>query len=148
MSANSRGVAQAKRTSRGVPNSITVLSDNEGVAGAASPFVFPLRVNCTGMRTGVASGKKRAKSATLLFCPERDGPVPCCAKRCSPFLLPNPVRCAQESVVRRRTRLKSAVGLPLFPVRKSCGKPESAVMRREDARPGPQCGTEGLALGE
>ena len=40
----------------------------------------------------------------------------------------------------------SAVGLPLFPVRKSIGEPESAVMASNDARPLPQCRTEGLAL--
>jgi hypothetical protein len=35
---------------------------------------------------------------------------------------------------------------PLFPVRKSFGEPEHAVTAERDARPGPQCGTEGLAL--
>ena len=42
--------------------------------------------------------------------------------------------------------LNSAVGLPLFPVRMSVGEPEHAVMLERDARPRPQCGTEGLAL--
>jgi hypothetical protein len=37
--------------------------------------------------------------------------------------------------------------LPLFPVRKSFGEPEHAVMPERGARPRPQCGTEGLALG-
>jgi len=41
---------------------------------------------------------------------------------------------------------KNAVGLPLFPVRKSVGEPERAVTAERDARPGPQCRTEGLAL--
>jgi hypothetical protein len=41
---------------------------------------------------------------------------------------------------------QSAVGLPLFPVRKSFGEPEHAVMPKTGARPGPQQGTEGLAL--
>jgi hypothetical protein len=40
----------------------------------------------------------------------------------------------------------SAVGLPLFPVRKSVGEPEHAVTQETEARPGPQCGTEGLVL--
>jgi len=33
---------------------------------------------------------------------------------------------------------------PLFPVRKSIGEPEAAVIQEGEARPGPQCGTEGL----
>ena len=41
---------------------------------------------------------------------------------------------------------KGAVGLPLFPVRKSVGEPEHAVMRGTGASPRPPCGTEGLAL--
>ncbi len=60
MSANSRGLEHAKRTSRGVPNSITVLSGKAGAADGTSSFVLSPRVNGTGMRTGVASGKKRA----------------------------------------------------------------------------------------
>jgi hypothetical protein len=42
--------------------------------------------------------------------------------------------------------LKSAVGLPLFPVRKSFGEPEHAVMQEAGARPQPSLRTEGLVL--
>jgi hypothetical protein len=36
------------------------------------------------------------------------------------------------------TGTKMRVGLPLFPVRKSIGEPESAVMHNAEARPRPQ----------
>src|SRR3954463_1127512 len=75
-SAKSNGVLQAKSTSRGVPNSITVLSLK--VAGSVSSTT---RASCTGMRTGVASGKKRARPATgLSLCEMRAVATACCAK--------------------------------------------------------------------
>src|SRR5271170_5652504 len=80
-SANSSGVVQAKSTSREVPNSMTVLSSTDAAPGRFSLLAFLLRVNGTGMRTGVASGKKRASSATVLVCAVRDGAVPCCPIR-------------------------------------------------------------------
>src|ERR1700678_1030543 len=81
-SANSRGVAQANKTSRGVPNSMTVLS----VKGRALEPGSPPRANCTGMRTGAASGKKRASPATVPApCAPRAAAVACCAKAFAPF---------------------------------------------------------------
>ena len=44
----------------------------EACAGVIFDLCRLLRVNCTGMRTGVASGKKRARSATVLVCAARD----------------------------------------------------------------------------
>src|SRR5580692_6720927 len=94
-------MVQANRTSRDVPNSITVLS-GIAIAGVTLPGSIPcgatlpvkptaptfwlslaglLRVNCTGIRTGVASGKKRARSATVLASLARPFAVPLCPKR-------------------------------------------------------------------
>ena len=59
------------------PNSITGLSRTSlpGIALSGAPGDACLtsiagwqRVSCTGIRTGVASGKKRARSATVLTC--------------------------------------------------------------------------------
>src|SRR5690348_17322004 len=67
MSAKSSGVFEANRTSRGVPNSMTVLSLKS--VGAPASIT---RAICTGTRIEVASGKKRASPATgLTFCPLR-----------------------------------------------------------------------------
>jgi hypothetical protein len=107
-SANSRGVVQANRTSRGVPNSMTVFSGSSKAPGWPS-FVTLLRMSCTGIRTGVASGKKRAKSATMLAFLTRAFADPSCPKDYAPVQL--------------------RVGLPLFPVRKSVGEPKHAVMQ-------------------
>src|SRR5882724_4037938 len=68
-SANSRGKVDENRTSRAVPNSITVLS-----VEAFSPTT---RVKRTGMRTGLASGKNFASLAVLLSCRMRALPVAC-----------------------------------------------------------------------
>ena len=68
----------------------------------------------------MASGKKRASPATVLaFCAARPVAVACCAKR-----MRNPLP-------RLVLPDQNAVGLPLFPVRKSCGEPESAVQKRK-----------------
>src|SRR6266446_2492883 len=58
-SANSRGKVEENSTSRGVPNSITVLS----VHAFPSPTT---RVRRTGIRTGLASGKNFANLAVQL----------------------------------------------------------------------------------
>src|SRR6266446_5359104 len=68
-SANSRGNVDENRTSRAVPNSITVLS-----VEAFSPTT---RVKRTGMRTGLDSGKNSANLAVLLSCRMRALPVAC-----------------------------------------------------------------------
>ena len=60
-SANSSGVLQAKKTSREVPNSMTVLSVNS--AGLPASIN---RASCTGIHKGIASGKKRANPPTGL----------------------------------------------------------------------------------
>src|SRR5713226_9904544 len=69
MSANSSGKVEENSTSRGVPNSITVLS-----VEAFSPTT---RVKRTGMRTGLASGKNFANLAVELSCRTRALPVAC-----------------------------------------------------------------------
>src|SRR5579872_4261621 len=80
-----------------------------------------VRASCTGMRTGVASGKKRASPATVLaFCAARPVAVACCAKR-----MRNPLP-------RLVLPDQNAVGLPLFPVRKSCGEPRAAVRKKKE----------------
>src|SRR5450432_2164542 len=64
ISTNSRGRLEANKTSRAVPYSITVLSE----------YVFPsfaIRVNRTGMRTCVASGKNFASLLVELSLDER-----------------------------------------------------------------------------
>src|SRR5580704_4566567 len=53
LSANSSGKVEAKSTSLGVPNSMTVLS-------VSVPLPLTTRVRCTGIRTGVALGKNFA----------------------------------------------------------------------------------------
>ena len=86
-SANYNGAVQENKTSRAVPNSITVLSDRTLSGAALSGNPSPragslagwLRVSSTGIRTGVASGKKRARSATVLTCPTHPFAVPLCA---------------------------------------------------------------------
>src|SRR6202162_1115199 len=99
-------MVHANKTSRDVPNSITVLSGTE-LAGVTLPgpilsgttlsepapaptfwlsLTRLLRVNCTGIRTGVASGKKRARSATVLASLARPFAVPLCPKRWYPLL--------------------------------------------------------------
>ena len=52
----------------------------------------------------------------------------------------------EESSEEIFSTLKSAVGLPLFPVRKSFGEPERAVMQDAEARTQPSFRTEGLVL--
>src|SRR5438477_7422068 len=70
ISANSKGKVEEKSTSRVVPNSITVLSEQE--------FPSPTtRVKRTGMRTGLASGKNLANLAVELSCRMRALPVAC-----------------------------------------------------------------------
>jgi hypothetical protein len=76
----------------------------------------------------VASGKNRASSPTGLVC-ARAGAIAEYAK-------------LTEVLSSLLMRLR----LPLFPVRKSFGEPESAVMAEREARPRPSCGTEGVAL--
>src|SRR5580658_211021 len=102
------------------------------------------------MRTGVASGKKRASSATVLVFAVRDGAVACCAIRTLVIPTELPVLEGEGEAKWRNLLcirpLISAVGLPLFPVRKSFGEPESAVMQGTGASPRPPCRTEGLAL--
>ena len=138
---------------------MTVLSWMPGMPAASPP---PVRVNCTGIRTGVASGKNRANSATVLVCTVRAFAVPICPKATtlSPRLVQNRVGTAAPSTSSGQAlgcqpgeaqrlhppNLIMRVGLPLFPVRKSLGEPEHAVMSDREARPRPQCGTEGLAL--
>lgn len=75
-----------------------------------------------------------------LVAPSDTFPLPA---RIDPFLELFSCRTPRPELV---SRFCSAVGLPLFPVRKSIGEPESAVMLEKDARPVPQCKTEGLAL--
>ena len=72
VSENSRGTEEANRTSRGVPNSMTVFSLKD-------PLSLPIRVNVTGIRTGVAWGKNFARRPTTLAC-ERALAVPSLAK--------------------------------------------------------------------
>src|SRR5579872_1007139 len=99
------------------------------------------------MRTGVASGKKRAKSAAGLVLPARARAIPCCGT-----IIPFSTRLKRGGDSRLLWRSADVaceamrVGLPLFPVRKSLGEPEHAVMAGRGARPLPLGGTEGVAL--
>ena len=92
------------------------------------------------MRTGVASGKKRASSATVVVCAVRDGlwlvapsdddPFPDKKTLCHSEPGEGPMRnllflsCYPKPI--------NAVGLPFFPVRKSMGSQNSRLRLKQE----------------